>query len=140
MKSTCFGMLPTYALTLLHGLNPDEAPRPGQRFCVASAATRSLDCSDVDLLHAHHRLKCALRFITAGSQRLGQHAWRDLPGDTPLVFAPAAFALLAAIANNGIPIAVGLPLIVGGDLEGEGFVVLEGGAAIEAHAGDARDC
>ena len=55
-----------------------------------SAAPRRLDRGDVDLLHAHHRIKRALCFIAAGRQRLGQHARRDLPGDAPLVFAPAA--------------------------------------------------
>src|SRR3954468_24142438 len=29
-------------------------------------------------------------FFAAGRQRLGQYARRDLPGDAPLVFAPAA--------------------------------------------------
>src|SRR5580765_5425237 len=99
MKSTCFGMLASIQM---------KPPRSGACCRVISAATRSLDCSDVDLLHAHHRLKCALPFIAAGSQCLGQHAWRDLPGDAPPVLAPAAIALLAAIANNGIPIAIGL--------------------------------
>jgi hypothetical protein len=33
-----------------------------------------------------------------------------LPGDAPLVFAPAALALLAAIADDGVPVAVGLLL------------------------------
>src|SRR4051794_32938628 len=45
-----------------------------------SAAPRRLDRSDVDLLHAQHRIKRALCFITAGRHRLNQHAWRDLPG------------------------------------------------------------
>src|SRR5688572_22408418 len=76
-----------------------------------SAAPRCLDRGDVDLLHAHHRLKRALCLIAAGRQRLGQHAWRDLPGDAPLVFAPAARTLLAAIADDGVPVAVGLVLI-----------------------------
>jgi hypothetical protein len=61
-----------------------------------SAAPRRLDRGDVDLLHAHHRIKRPLCFIAAGGQRLGQHARRDLPGNAPLVFAPAARALLAA--------------------------------------------
>ena len=48
-----------------------------------SAAPRRLDRGDVDLLHAHHRIKRALCFIAASRQRLGQHARRDLPGDVP---------------------------------------------------------
>src|SRR5262249_21613800 len=85
--------------------------------CGALAARRGLDRGDVNLLHSHHRIKRALCFIAAGRQRLGQHSRRDLPGDAPLVLAPAALALLATIANDRAPVAVGLPLIVGGDLE-----------------------
>src|SRR6195256_3541334 len=103
----------------------------------ASAVPRRLDLGDVDLLHAHHRIKRALCFIAAGRHRLGQHARRDLPGDAPLVFAPAARTLLAAIADDGVPVAVGLVLIVGGDLEREGFVMFERGTAVEAETRDA---
>src|SRR5215471_14362183 len=103
MNSTCLGML---AATQM------KPPQSKQCLCGILPTTRSLDRSDVDLLHAHHRRKCALRFIAAGSQCLGQHAWRDLPGDAPPVFAPAALALLATIADNGVPIAVGLLLVV----------------------------
>src|SRR5882757_6640630 len=105
-----------------------------------SAAPRRLDRGNVDLLHAHHRLKRALCFIAAGRHRLSQHARRDLPGDTPPVFAPAARALLAAVADDGVPVAVGLGLIVGGDLEREGFAMLERGTAIEADTRDAGNC
>src|SRR5205807_4933522 len=86
------------------------------------------------------RLKRALCFIASGRHRLGQHARRDLPGDAPLVFAPAARTLLATIANDGVPVAVGLLLIVGGDLEREGFAMFERGTAVEANTGDARNC
>src|SRR5918999_6337140 len=102
-----------------------------------SAAPRRLDLGDVDLLHVHHRIERALCFIAAHGERLGQHARRDLPGDAPLVLSPAARALLAAIADDGVPVAVGLLLIVGGDLEREGFAMLERGTAVEADARDA---
>src|SRR4029077_11001488 len=85
----------------------------------------------------HHRIKRALCFIAAGRQRLGQHARRDLPRHAPLVFAPAARALLAAIADDSVPIAVGLGLIVSGDLEREGFAMFECGTAVEADTRDA---
>lgn len=49
----------------------------------------------------------------------------DLPGNAPLVLAPSARAQLAAIFDDGIPVAVGLLLAVGGDLERKGFVVFE---------------
>ena len=84
---------------------------------IISAAPRGLDRGDVDLLHFHHRIKRPLCFSAADRQRLCQHAWRDLPGDAPLVLAPAAFALLPVIADDGAPVAVGLLLIVRGDLK-----------------------
>ncbi len=63
---------------------------------------------------------------------------RDLPRYAPFIFAPAALALLAAIADDGVPIAVGLGLIVSGDLEREGFAMFECGTAVEADTRDAR--
>jgi hypothetical protein len=102
-----------------------------------SAATRRLDRGDVDLLHGHHRIKRALSFIASGRQRLCQHARRDLPGDAPLVFAPAASAFLPAIADDGVPVSIGLVLIVGRDLEREGFVMFERRTAVDADTGDA---
>ena len=82
-----------------------------------STATRRFDRGNVDLLHAHHRTERAPCLLAAGRERLGQYTRRDLPGDAPLVFAPAARALLATIADDGIPVAVCLLLIVGSDLE-----------------------
>src|SRR4030095_15269492 len=87
----------------------------------------------------HHRIERALGFSAADRQRLCQHAWRDLPGDAPLVLAPAARALLSSIADNGVPVAVGLLLIIGGDLKRESFVMLERGTAVEAKTRDAGD-
>src|SRR3979490_1170320 len=104
-----------------------------------SAAPRRFDRGDVDFLHAHHGIECALCFSAAGRHRLRQHARRDLPGDAPLVLAPAAATLLADIADNGVPVAVGLLLIIGGDLKRESFVMLERGTAVEADTGDAGD-
>src|SRR5262245_48701672 len=97
-----------------------------------STAPRCFDCGDVNLLHAHHRIKCTLCFIAADGHRLGEHARRNLPGNAPLVFAPTARAFLPAIADDRVPVAVGLSLIVSGNLEGEGFVVLERATAVEA--------
>ena len=111
------------------GLRHDSTPGVQGHF---SPAARRLDRGDVDLLHRHHRLKRSLRLSATGGQRIGQHARRDLPRDAPSVLAPAARALLAAIADDGVPIAIGLFLIVGGDLEREGFVVLERGTAVDA--------
>src|SRR5690606_29401047 len=96
---------------------------------------RRLDCGNIDLLHAHHRLERPLGLFAAGSHGLAQRPRSDLPGDPPFVLAPAAHALLSAIAHNGIPIAVGLVLILGHHLHGKGFAVLEGRAAIEPDTG-----
>src|SRR5687767_3170132 len=115
------------------GADDPQAPRWVNKG--ALAAPRRLDRGHVDFLHRHHRIKRALCFIAADCERLGQHARRDLPGDAPLVLAPTALTLLTAIVDDGVPVAIGLLLIVRGDLEREGFVVLEDGAAVEADAG-----
>src|SRR4051794_39866936 len=87
---------------------PEKArPSPG-----ASAAPRGLDRRDVDLPHRHHRFERALRCVATGRVRFGQNAWRDLPGNPPAVLAPAAGTLLSAVANNGIPVPIGLLLIL----------------------------
>src|SRR5258705_13286793 len=80
----------------------------GEILVWTSAAPRRFDRGDVDFLHAHHGIECALCLIPAGRQRLCQHARRDLPGDAPPVLTPAARTLLASIADNGVPVAVGL--------------------------------
>src|SRR6476660_9099643 len=108
------------------GCSPPNLAAPG---CLARC--------DVDLSHAHHSLKRALCFIAAGRHRFGQYTRRDLPRHAPLVFAPAALALLAAIADDGVPIAIGLGLIVSGDLERKVFAMFERGTAVEADTRDA---
>src|SRR5207248_9661270 len=87
-----------------------------------------------------HRFKGPLCFIAACRQRLSQHARRDLPGNAPLVLAPAARALLATIANDRVPVAVGLLLIIGGDLERKGFVMFERRTTVEPDTRDAGNC
>ena len=94
------------------------------------AAPSRLDRGHVNFLHIHHRSKRAFCFNTAGSQRLGQRTWRDLPGDAPFVLAPTARTFLAAITDDGVPVAVGLLLIVSGDLEREGFAMFKRGPAV----------
>jgi len=44
-----------------------------------SVAPCRLDRGDINLPLAHHRIERALCFVAAGSQRLDQHARRDLP-------------------------------------------------------------
>src|SRR5512134_1991619 len=104
-----------------------------------SAAPGRFDRSDVDLSHLHHRFEGALgrRAIGIG-ERGNQGAWRDLPRQAPLVLAPSAFAFLTAIADDRVPQAVGFGLVVGRNLEREGFVVLELRAAVQSDARDAN--
>ena len=90
------------------------------------------------LRHGHHRLERALGLIAAGLPCLGQDAGRDLPGQAPFVLAPATGAFLSAIADDGVPVAVGLGLVVGRDLERERFALLEGGPAIQSETGNAE--
>src|SRR6476661_4701202 len=101
-----------------------------------SAPQRRLDCGDVDLSHAHHSFKRALCFVAPGRQRFDQYTRRNLPRHTPLVFAPAARTFLAAIIDDGVPIAIRLSLIVNGDLERKGFIMFERRTAVKADTGD----
>src|SRR5579871_3295226 len=82
-----------------------------------SAPPRRFDFGDVNFLHAHHRLERPLCFIPSGRQRVRQDARRNLPGYAPFVLAPPARALLSAIPDDSVPVAVRLLLIVRGDLE-----------------------
>src|SRR6266850_1648592 len=74
---------------------------------VSSTAVRGFDCSDVDLVHLHHRIECALSgsAIRIG-YRFGQGDRRNLPGQAPFVFAPAARALLPAVGHDRVPITI----------------------------------
>ena len=60
-----------------------------------------------------------------------QNPWRNLPGDSPLILAPAALALLTAITDDCVPVAVGLFLIVCRDLERKSLVMFEFGATVQ---------
>src|SRR3954468_8982314 len=106
----------------------------------ALAPARGLDRGDVDLPHRHHRFHGALRggAIRVG-RRLQQHARRDLPGEAPAILAPAAGALLAAVAHDRFPVTVGLFLVVGQDHEADRLVRLEVRPAIQADVGPPKD-
>src|SRR5690606_15625818 len=105
-----------------------------------SSAPRGFDRSDVDFLHLHHRFECSLCSSTIGIGRcFHENARRDLPGQTPLVLAPSAHALGATVADDRIPITVGLFLSFGEDLKREGFAVFECRAAVQAEARHAHD-
>jgi len=103
------------------------------------AATRRLDCSDVDLRHLHHRIERALGGSGVGiGDRFRQDDRRNLPGQSPFVLAPAARALLAAVADDRGPIPIRFGLVIGCDLKGERFVVLERRPAVESEARNAH--
>jgi len=104
-----------------------------------STTPGGLDFGDVDLAHFHHCGKGAFGFRAAGRHRVRQHARRDLPGDSPAVFAPAAVAFLAAVADDGFPVAIRFRLSVRRDLEGEGLGLFELRPAIDRHAGYVAD-
>ena len=104
----------------------------------ASPSSRGLDCGDIDLPHRHHRLERALCLSTTSCERIGQRARRDLPGEPPTVLAPTARAIRAAVADDRVPVAIRLLLIVGCDLKGERLAVFERRAAVETEAGDAQ--
>ena len=106
---------------------------------IGSTAHSRLDGGDVDLLHRHHRLERTFSRVAALGECIGQHTRGDLPADAPFVLAPAALAFLPAITDDRVPVAVGLFLTFGGDLEGKGLAMLELWAAIEADTGYARD-
>src|SRR5205814_5455279 len=92
-------------------------------FVSTSASPRCLDGGDVELLHRHHRLEGTLCLIATSRKRVGQHARGDLPREAPAVLAPTALTFLAAIADDRVPVAVRLFLIVRRDLEGKGLAV-----------------
>src|SRR6516164_9121799 len=104
-----------------------------------SAPSRCLDRGDVDFLHRHHRLEGTLGLTTTSRKRIGERAWRDLPGEAPGVLAPTALALLSAIPDDRVPVAVRLLLIIRSDLEGKCLTVAEHRAAVETETGNAKN-
>ena len=116
---------------------PAESEARAHLAGLALAAARRLDGGDVDLPHRHHRFECALGLSAAGGKRVGEHAWGDLPVEAPAVLTPTARAFGAAIVDDGIPESVSLFLIVGRDLEREGFAVFELRPAVETETGNA---
>src|SRR5688500_18509034 len=104
-----------------------------------STAARRLDCSDVDLFHLHHRIERALggSAIWIG-YRSCQSQRRNLPGQAPFVFAPAARTLFATVSDDRVPVTICFFLVGGCDLTRECFIVLEIGPAIEPEAGNSH--
>ena len=105
-----------------------------------SAAQRRFYGGDVDFAHLHHGGEGALRPCGFGVGYGAQKGSRvDLPRNPQAVFAPAAGAGLAAVADDGLPITVSFLLVVGGYLKRKSLALCELGATIEAYAGYAHD-
>jgi hypothetical protein len=101
---------------------------------MTTAACR-LDCGDVDFFHRHHRIERALGRSGIGTgDRFRQRDRRNLPGQSPFVRAPAARVLLAAIADDRVPVAIRFVLVSGGYLKRECPVVLDPRSAVEPEA------
>ena len=120
-------------LQAIRGRDPTKtagyvAPCAGGLFkdCKSSTAARSLDCSDVDLYHLHHRIERALGDSGIGiGDRFRQGDRRNLPGQSPFVLAPAAYTFLAAVADDCVPVTIRFGLVNGCDLKRKRFVVLD---------------
>jgi hypothetical protein len=81
----------------------------------------------------HHRLECTLRARTIRIGRcFQQYAWGDLPEQASFVLAPPARALGAAIADDGMPVAIGLGLVLGD--AGNGITGNRNSPFVSAHA------
>src|SRR4051812_14105293 len=104
-----------------------------------SGSPRCLDAGDIDLLHRHHRLKGALCLTTTGRKRTGQRTRCDLPGKAPAVLAPSARAFHPAVADDRVPVAVGLFLIIRSDLERKSLAVPERRAPIKTETGNTKN-
>ena len=98
-----------------------------------SSAAGRLDSRHIDLFHLHHRVECAWRPPDRDPWLPSSEQAGYLPGQA--LFVLAAHALLAAIADDGIPVAIRFGLVGGCNLELEGLVVLECRSAMEADAG-----
>src|SRR5215471_3638384 len=105
----------------------------------ASASPRCLDGGDVDFLHRHHGCEGAFCLSATGCKRIDQHSRSDLPREAPAVLAPTALAFLAAIADDRVPVAVRLFLILRCDLEGKRLAVLEHRTAVDTDTGDTQN-
>ena len=97
-----------------------------------------LDGGDVDFLHRHHRLEGTLSLIATSCERIGSHARRRSPGEAPVVLAPTALTFLAAVADDGVPVAVRLSVCLPRS-KGKGLAVLELRAAVETETGNAQN-
>ncbi len=105
-----------------------------------STAKRSLNYTDIDLGHFHHRIESAF-----GSSRVGvrngsrQNHRNYLPRHTPLVLTPTTSAFLTIVTNDCVPITIRFGLIIGCDLERKSFALRECSTTVESEAWDTHD-
>src|SRR5438309_2124387 len=123
--------------------NKNAAPVGVQRLVrrafATSTSNRRLNRGDVNLFHRHHRIERALGGSSVGTEdRIGQGDRRNLPRQSPFVLAPTARALLAAVADDRVPVAIRFSLVSGCNLKRERFVVVERRSAVEPEARNAH--
>jgi len=100
-----------------------------------STAKCRLDCGNINFLHRHHRIECPFGgYMVRTGECFRQGNRRNLPRDTPLVLAPAAIALLTAVADDRVPITIRFTLVFGRHLKRKSFVVCERRPAVESEA------
>src|SRR6266498_3820804 len=94
---------------------------------------RPLQLRDVELLHPQQRLHGPPGLLLVRiAHHLGKHGRHDLPGEAVLVLEPAALLGLRVTARGQlVPVLIHFLLRLAHDLEGDGFVELEDGAAVE---------
>src|SRR5215213_6379390 len=114
---------------------PGEAVAMVRRWNSGAHARGLLERRDVELAHLQHRGHRALgdAGVGVGDELLkaGRH---DLPGHPEAVLQPAAWALLAALGQDG-PVPVDLLLRLAVDLQGDRLVEGEPRAAVEREEG-----
>jgi len=125
---------------LIEGLslfgNVDAGPTPA----FPSAAACSLDFGNVDFTHLHHRIEGPFCFSATSRYRVRQDSRGDLPGDSPAVPTPAASALLAAIADDRIPVAIRFFLRISRNLKGKRLGVCKLRPTIQTQTRNAKNC
>ena len=124
MRAPCDAGSGSDGIVVTHGpRSREDQPRRAASIAATSIFLMVIIASNARLAHRRRQ------------PSLGQHARRDLPGHAPFVLAPAARALLAAVPDDRVPVAVGLGLIVGRDLEREGSLCLNAGPPLRPMQG-----
>ncbi len=116
------------------GLIPATTPRPTY-VSVKEAVLPFNRFPSVDTV----LVESTLCLTAASRKRIVQHRRGDLPGEAPAILAPTARTFLAAVADDRVPVAIRLFLIVRRDLKGKGLGVRERRAGVETQTGNAHN-